>query len=182
MHPVLVSVENLPPEGKVVPFHFTAAEVDRLLEGEDLRDLRATSDLAGEARVIPSGRDVFVLGTLRGGVSYTCVRCLEPFEEEVETDFHLVYTRQKARDDAEVELHREELEVELLESTTLDLAVAAGEQFFLALKPHPVCRESCRGLCPTCGENRNLSRCLCPEKPADPRFAVLGSLKARNDD
>ncbi|MBI5018339.1 MAG: DUF177 domain-containing protein [Deltaproteobacteria bacterium] len=180
MHPVIVSVENLPPEGKAVPFRFPATELDRLLAGEDVTETRAASDLEGEARVIPSGRDVFVLGTLRGRVTYRCVRCLEPFEEGVAGDFHLVYTRETGREDAEMELRREDLEIEVLEGTTLDLAKAVGEQLFLALRPHPVCRETCKGLCSTCGGNRNLSECTCPEAPADPRFAVLGSLKNRH--
>jgi uncharacterized protein len=176
---VAVSVENLPPEGKVVPFRFAAAEVNRLLSHEDMREVEAASDLTGEARLVPSGRDVFVLGAFRGRVAYRCVRCLEPFEEGVSADFHLVYTREKDREDQERELHREDLEVEVLEGSALDLAAAVGEQFFLSLSPHPVCRESCQGLCPTCGGNRNLSECRCPQKPADPRFAVLGSLKER---
>lgn len=180
MHPVVVSVENLPPEGRVVPFQFAATEVDRLLSGEDLREVSAASDLTGEARVMPSGRDVFVLGALAGRVSYRCVRCLERFEATVETDFHVVYTRERGREDEELELRREDLEVGVLEGTTLDLAAVVGEQLFLALSPHPVCRESCQGLCPTCGGNRNLSECHCPEKPSDPRFAVLGSLKGRD--
>ena len=39
----------------------------------------------------------------------------------------------------------------------------------------PLCRPDCRGLCPTCGGNRNLGECPGHEA-LDPRFAVLADL------
>ena len=38
-----------------------------------------------------------------------------------------------------------------------------------------LCREDCKGLCPTCGKNLNLGPCGC-RKQTDPRFAVLEQL------
>ena len=41
-----------------------------------------------------------------------------------------------------------------------------------------LCREDCRGLCPTCGRNRNTDDCACPapEEPVDPRLEPLRKL------
>ena len=39
----------------------------------------------------------------------------------------------------------------------LDLGEMVREQFFLAVPLRRLCREDCRGLCPTCGANRNLT-------------------------
>ena len=43
-------------------------------------------EIVGEATVLPSGRDVFVLGKLRGRFGYGCGRCLEPFGIPVEIE------------------------------------------------------------------------------------------------
>jgi DUF177 domain-containing protein len=43
----------------------------------------------------------------------------------------------------------------------------ALEQIQLGIPLKPLCRESCRGLCPHCGEERNSSKCECPEELPD---------------
>jgi len=35
------------------------------------------------------------------------------------------------------------------------------ESVLLGLPMRPLCRESCAGLCPRCGEDRNLGACRC---------------------
>jgi uncharacterized protein len=35
------------------------------------------------------------------------------------------------------------------------------EQIYLELPMKPVCREACRGLCPTCGADLNAGSCAC---------------------
>ncbi|MBT9177587.1 MAG: hypothetical protein DDT20_01922 [Firmicutes bacterium] len=39
-----------------------------------------------------------------------------------------------------------------------------------------LCSGNCRGLCPTCGINRNEGECTCGNSELDPRLAVLGRL------
>jgi uncharacterized protein len=182
LHPVVVSVENLSPDGKVVPLQYPAPELDELAGLADLEGVRGAGELTGEARLLPSGRDVFLLGRFRARVAYPCVRCLEPFEDDVAGEFHLVFTTEEGEGDEESELHREDLDVETLRSPMLDLTGVVEEQFLLALRPHPVCRESCQGLCPNCGGNRNLAECRCDAPPGDPRFAVLRNLKKGDAD
>jgi uncharacterized protein len=100
------------------------------------------------------------------------VRCLTSFEETVEAAFHLTFAGDPDRG-GDVELHREDLEVETLHGETLDLAEIVREQLYLALRPHPVCKDACQGLCPECGADRNALDCGCARRSSDPRFAVL---------
>jgi uncharacterized protein len=51
------------------------------------------------------------------------------------------------------------------------------EQFYLALPMKPLCRDECRGLCPSCGTNRNTGACTCAPVWEDPRLAPLKELK-----
>jgi len=46
----------------------------------------------------------------------------------------------------------------------------------LTLPTRTLCQEDCKGLCPYCGNNRNLASCECTEKPVDPRMAVLAGI------
>src|SRR6266508_3124667 len=48
----------------------------------------------------------------------------------------------------------------------------------LGLPMKPLCSEGCRGLCPTCGANRNTAPCACAPA-ADPRWSPLKSLADR---
>ena len=42
-----------------------------------------------------------------------------------------------------------------------------------------LCDEDCAGLCPSCGENRNLVRCKCARPDIDPRWSGLAELAQR---
>lgn len=179
MHSVVLSIESIPPEGKVVPVEYSEAEVGSLLAESELQDVRPVGGVSGEAQVLPSGRDLFVLGKLRGRFGYQCGRCLEPFERDLTAEFHVVYTKAAGEETGEVELKRQDLDLEVLESSTLDLTQAVEEQLLLAVDPYPVCEETCLGLCPGCGGNKNRSECRCEAAPVDPRFAALESLRSR---
>jgi uncharacterized protein len=41
----------------------------------------------------------------------------------------------------------------------------------------PLCREDCRGLCPRCGSDLNVSECGCVVEEVDPRWRALQLLK-----
>jgi uncharacterized protein len=40
-----------------------------------------------------------------------------------------------------------------------------------------VCREECHGICPVCGQNRNLASCGCAIRAVDDRWAALKKLQ-----
>jgi uncharacterized protein len=52
----------------------------------------------------------------------------------------------------------------------------AWEEFSLALPVKPLCRANCKGLCPTCGCNRNHESCACATAEVDLRLAGLRGL------
>jgi uncharacterized protein len=51
------------------------------------------------------------------------------------------------------------------------------EQVLLAVPRYVLCREDCRGLCPTCGTNWNAAECECVTDEVDGRWAPLRRLK-----
>ncbi len=66
----------------------------------------------------------------------------------------------------------------------IDLNDLLREQFYLALPMKPLCKNDCRGICPQCGANRNLTKCDCNPHIEDPRMAGLKTLlaKRKHDD
>ena len=63
----------------------------------------------------------------------------------------------------------------VLEGNEIDLSEILATCFILDMETKFLCREDCKGLCPTCGKNLNLGPCSC-RKALDPRFAVLEQL------
>jgi len=79
--------------------------------------------------------------------------------------------------DEEVELSSEDLDVVFFDDATLPLEDIAREQVLIALPMKPLCREDCRGLCPSCGTDLNAGACSCADKVIDPRLEVLKNFK-----
>jgi uncharacterized protein len=70
----------------------------------------------------------------------------------------------------------DETEIGYYEESGLLLEDAVREQVLLALPGRILCQQDCKGLCPHCGINRNLSTCECADALANPRFAKLAGI------
>jgi uncharacterized protein len=69
-----------------------------------------------------------------------------------------------------------------IELDQINLLPMVRENVLLALPLAPLCADTCAGLCPTCGVNRNDTPCTCAEPPADNRWNALDDLKSRLTD
>ena len=56
---------------------------------------------------------------------------------------------------------------------------SSGEVEFvlLSLPMQRLCRAGCKGICPVCGQNRNLSQCQCQAETSDDRWSALKSIR-----
>ncbi|PWI44274.1 hypothetical protein CK485_19970 [Streptomyces sp. ICBB 8177] len=98
---------------------------------------------------------VLVTGTAHAPVTGECVRCLEPIERELDTDFQELYSYPDAGErfggeSAEADGDDEE-ETLFVEDDLFDLEPVLRDAVVLALPLQPVCREDCPGLCSECG-------------------------------
>jgi uncharacterized protein len=59
----------------------------------------------------------------------------------------------------------------------VDLGKEIKDYILLEMPLNPLCKTSCEGLCPTCGENLNLTQCNCTTTRIDPRWEALRALK-----
>lgn len=123
-------------------------------------------------RVARDGADVVVEGVVQATVPQVCGRCLEPFPVEARAPIDLRFMPRPAVADT-IELSGDDFETDFYADDQLDLAALIRTETMLALPMKPLCQPGCRGLCPACGANRNLSPCACADPPRDPRFAGL---------
>ena len=119
-----------------------------------------------------------LVGTVRTTLEMPCGRCLDAFIMPVDQVFDLRY-QPHARNtgEGEREIEEDDLTTAFYENETIDLGQLMREQFYLALPMKPLCRDDCRGLCPTCGANLNKTTCECTNAWEDPRLAALKSFK-----
>ena len=126
----------------------------------------------GSAELIEG--EIRVRGHLEGSVRHGCDRCLGPVEISVEKELDLFYRplRTIAREE-EVEISENESEVSFFSGEGVELKDLVSEQVILSVPMKAVCRPDCRGLCPTCGANRNLANCGCGGPELESPFAAL---------
>ncbi|MFN3689662.1 MAG: YceD family protein [Fimbriimonadales bacterium] len=119
------------------------------------------------------GRILRLHGEFRTTVWLECGRCLSYFQLpvalEIHEEFPLVGTPAglSAYGYAEVE-DRDSFPV--FEGNYLYVDDLLRQYLLLELPIAPVCREDCKGLCPTCGQNLNEAPCACAPRKGHPAF------------
>lgn len=155
----------------------------------DPDDARVRGDFDLSIEIARAGRTLHVSGLLTGTFVRQCVRCLNDYDEPARIPFAADYRgeappakpapkRVKPRgeeEESEASLADEEDTYQLAEDR-LELVEMLREQIILATPMQSLCREACRGLCPTCGQDLNERRCDCPEERQDSPFSVLKKL------
>ena len=85
-------------------------------------------------------------------------------------------------DGDEMELSDSDVSTLVVEDEVLETLPIVIEQLQLNIPMKPLCRDDCRGLCPSCGADLNeleSGRCDCAAPAPDPRWAALASIKGR---
>jgi uncharacterized protein len=126
-------------------------------------------------RLQPAGGRFYWHAKVAVRVSETCRRCLEPVQVPVEAEIAALFTQDP---DAVDDPDSYPLPAD---ATEVDVTPAVREELILAAPRYVVCRDDCRGLCPTCGHDLNAGPCGCA--PAtDLRWKALAALKGKLPD
>lgn len=113
-------------------------------------DLDVT-DFSGQVHVSRTPQGLLFEGKFKAVVATECVRCLEPFNQPLETEFNEVYAY-KSHSFTESGLY-------VPEDGNIDLSPIVREYLMLENPMKPLCRPDCQGLCVVCGENLNTGTC-----------------------
>jgi uncharacterized protein len=146
----------------------------------DFNDERVTLLVAPwvGGRIKRDGAIIRVDGRITARVKVECDRCLKEVELPAETEFNLEYVTADEYTRLEAaELSEADLKLSVFDGEAIDIDEIVREQILLAVPSQVVCQESCKGLCPNCGTNLNLSECGCRQTEIDPRWAALKDLQ-----
>ncbi len=131
----------------------------------------------GRLQLVRLERSILATLSLAAKVEQECSRCLDSYQHPLRIEFD-----EQFYPSMDVETGRA-LEVPDAPNTfaidmdhVLDLTEAIRQYLVLGLPMHPLCTESCPGLCPSCGHNLNEGVCACAEEPVASPFAVLRTL------
>jgi uncharacterized protein len=134
--------------------------------------------VTGQAELLGATEEIRVKGKLRVEMEAECDRCLESASFPLETEFDLFYRPSPLEENGEESsLSSGDVELGFYEGGGLELRDILQEQILLALPMQRVCSAACKGICPSCGQNRNLADCNCQVKPVDDRWAALKKFK-----
>ncbi|MHB1126008.1 MAG: YceD family protein [Bacillota bacterium] len=123
------------------------------------------------------GRGISVEGIVQTEVAISCSRCLEKYMYPIQTEFKENFRHEGTFPVSDGNEQAAEVEETLTYTgDAIDLENVVMEAIFLSLPMKAVCTAGCRGLCPTCGTNRNQKECDCSIDTVDPRFEVLKKL------
>ena len=137
-------------------------------------EFRQTAPLNLKATAELLGAEIRIQGNLTTRLEASCDRCLGSVEIPVSRDFDLFYRPlQTIAKEEEIEIPADEMEVGFYSGDGIELADVATEQVILAVPMKVICSGECRGLCPVCGANRNLTHCDCAPPQQDSPFASL---------
>jgi len=138
-------------------------------------------DVEGSAELLPHTLgEIRIRGHLKVRMRADCDRCLEPAEFPIDSNFDLFYRPAvRVDDEDEVEIDEGETEIAFYEGGGIELEDVLREYILLSMPMQRVCGEQCHGICPACGQNRNLVNCGCEAKPADDRWAALKKFQAK---
>ena len=157
----LIEVEDIE-EGKRICFTQVNNLNEEFFEGIKNIDFRFVAPLEVDIYVYKNDERVFLEGMLKSILELRCVRCLENFPFSINSNFH--YTLLPVSSVSfpeEMELTPEDLEIEYFDGKQVDLFPLVREQVILAVPLNPLCKDTCKGLCPICGENLNINKCSC---------------------
>jgi uncharacterized protein len=129
-------------------------------------------------RLYKVNHEVVVRGTLRSTVRLTCSRCAEEFEQPLSVPLEAVYLpMDEISSERATELEEGGADVYSYAAQVIDIAEMIRDKLFLSIPLQPRCMAGCKGLCPSCGANRNARSCQCAEEKLGSPFELLKSLR-----
>lgn len=174
-----IKVDKLPVDGLSIDGLIEQSWLKEMAE-ERLLGFVPSGPLEVRGELVKSGQDLLFKGRVKGKIGLSCGRCLDPFLEKfdlpVRSEWRVIPIPSKSSA-KEGGSQIEDLETGSIREGVLDLRERILEEVILTIPIQPLCRETCLGLCPKCGENKNTNRCDCKSKEGANPFSVLKNVK-----
>jgi uncharacterized metal-binding protein YceD (DUF177 family) len=149
--------------------HTFEAESSELALGENF-----TRQVVVDVRLDKSGGQIYLTAAVRSTGKFLCDRCTAEFTRELPSKYHMYYVW-----DPEVTDRFDPAEVQVISPSlnVIDISEDVRQTALLSVPLKVLCGDTCRGLCPHCGKNRNLEPCECRDELTDSRWDKLRALR-----
>jgi uncharacterized protein len=154
-----IDLTKIPPEGRkfnlMLPMGWWKPDSD----GDRIVGLERP--LSASITIYPAGKNMVVEGLISARLLLRCDRCLEQYGWELSEGFRISLSLSQFRGEGEVELLEDDLNLDFMDGGLLDPDQVVKEQLLLHVPMKTLCTLECKGLCPICGCNLNISTCSC---------------------
>jgi uncharacterized protein len=124
---------------------------------------RVDHPVSTEVRLEALAGEILARGTIAYEADLQCNRCLAAWSESAEVSFAQLFAEEPDEETRPI-----------THDGYIDLEPVVRDEVSLPLVP--LCREDCRGLCPTCGTDLNTGSCPGHADESDSPFGALGQL------
>jgi len=112
-----------------------------------------------------------------------CSRCAEEFVQPLSVALDAVYLPLDELSSARAkELEEGEADVYPYADQVIEISAMVRDKLLLSIPLQPYCMAVCKGLCPSCGVNRNVISCQCGAERLGSPFEALKELRAQGRD
>jgi uncharacterized protein len=177
-----IRIEQIKEEGLALDFEEKPEVFPVLSEMINQGECEFVAPIKTALRAIRIGDMIEVKGEINTFVRLPCGRCLKEYETPLTSRFDLTYVHripgaQEDEDQEEVEISAAEMGLIYFEGDEIRLQEGLQEQVIMAFPIKALCKENCKGLCSSCGNDLNQGDCGCDRQPPNGKFAALKNLK-----
>lgn len=174
-------VPDIPEEGLEIQADASKDWFGNLVQDAFQEDYQKGGALSLTLRLTRTCDNVSLTGTVEINLRPSCDRCLEAFSRHITIPLDVDLLPYRKEDSGEKEEgDAEDLNVSFYKGEEIDVSQILREMLVLEIPFRYLCSESCKGLCPRCGQNLNRGSCSCSASKGDPRFAILKDLLKRH--
>jgi uncharacterized protein len=174
MQRLIVELPTIPPDGISRCFTSTGTAL-----GIFDPDLTVVRPVEIECRFYRVNHEVVVQGSLRTALRLTCSRCAEEYEQPLSVELDAVYLPLEALSSTRAkELEEGEADVYAYADQVIEITEMVRDKLLLSMPLQPHCMIGCKGICPSCGVNRNVVSCQCGEEKLGSPFESLKALRS----
>ena len=162
--------------------HTTAAAVSGDLAADDpvweAADVRPAKGIHVTGRFSATGGgQYYFTGRMAGEIETECSRCLSEAQAAVSEELQIIFAEPGAAGEDDPDVYPVDDRAK-----EIDLRAAVREQWLLTVPSFALCREDCKGLCPSCGTDLNLGSCNCATVTKDPRWTAMEQIRQQLPD
>jgi len=148
---------------------------------ETVESVTIISPIKARLKIMKIGSEVVVKGEVMADLKLQCSRCIADYDHLLAVPVDVVYHPvDELKGEDRHEILSGELDMDFYSGDEMDLMTLMKEQILLNIPMKPLCTDSCKGICRTCGKNLNEGDCSCPHKETDSRFDMLKKILDRD--